>query len=143
MRNRASSGFCLLTLLLFGENYLLGENIYPRLAWGRKEISASCYVLLHHNLMATWDVLIDTRYFTLAAPWGIATHSDEYRLPSLITRYVRINRLSTILPPRIAGNTASEAYGSAAGAARVVRYRARPSHFIIAAWRARVPRTES
>lgn len=64
-------------------------------------------------------MLIDTRYFTLAAPRGIATHSNEYRLPSLITRYVRTNRLSTILPLRIAGNTASEAYGSIARAARV------------------------
>lgn len=107
------------TLLLFGWQLFTGWKHLSAPRVRRKEISTSCYVLLHHNLMTMWDVLIDTRYFTLAAPWGIATHSDEYRLPSLITRYVRTNRLSTILPLRIAGNTASEVYGSIARAARV------------------------
>lgn len=74
----------------------------------RKEISISYYVLLHHNLMVTWDVLIDTWYFALLAPQRIAIHSDEYHLPSLITRYVRINRFSTIPSLRIARNTGAK-----------------------------------
>lgn len=57
-------------------------------------------------------------FLVTCASRGIAIHFDEYRFPSLITRYVRINRFSTILSLRITRNTGSEAHGSVAFFAR-------------------------
>lgn len=95
-RNRGSMSCTFHSVIVFlftCENYFrhLSTNIYTHIrTWRerRKEISTSYYILLRHNLMVTWDVLIDTWYFTLPTPRGIAIHSDEYRLPSLITWYV-------------------------------------------------------